>query len=239
MVKTIVFFIFLWVSIIAAVPVGLIALFVRLIGLRYHAARFLQRFGMYWARLVIRSIGCTLSVDGLEHIPLKGPVCFVGNHPGDFDIILMMAYIDRPFGFTAKKEALFFPLINIWVWMLGGVFIDRKHVGKARKAIQAGAERIRKGSSMIIFPEGTRSRGKGLLPFRAGAFKLATLADAPIIPVSIKGSEKVWESENKIQSASVSISFGRPVPSAGLSPDEKRRLPDKIRETIAETLNRL
>lgn len=239
MVKTFVFFIFLWVSIIVAVPIGLIALFIRLIGLRYFAARFLQRFGMYWARLIIRSIDCTVSVEGLENIPLKGPVCFVGNHPGDFDIILMMAYIDRPFGFTAKKEAMFFPLINIWVWLLGGVFIDRKHVGKARKAIESGAERIRKGGSMIIFPEGTRSRGKGLLPFRAGAFKLATLADAPIVPITIKGSEKVWESENKIQSAAVSIVFGAPLPSAGLSKEEKRKLSEAVRSSIDETFQRL
>jgi 1-acyl-sn-glycerol-3-phosphate acyltransferase len=85
---------------------------------------------------------------------------------------------------------------------------------------------------MIIFPEGTRNRGKGFLPFRPGAFKLATMADAPILPVSITGSHKVWEESLRIRGAAVRVVFGTPIPTAGLKGDERRALVDRTREAI-------
>lgn len=236
MVKTVLVFFFLWLSIILALPVGLLALALRLLGLRYAAARLLQRFGRLWARAMLAGMGCRVTVTGAENIPRSGGVCFIGNHPGDVDPILAMAYIDRPFGFTAKKEALFYPVINIWVWLLGGVFIDRKNVGSARRAIEAGARRIRAGGAMIIFPEGTRNRGKAMLPFRGGAFKLATLAEAPIVPLTIIGSNAVYEDEGRIRGAQIALKFWEAVPTAGLDADARRALPEQVRAKIAEGL---
>lgn len=232
MLKTIVFFIFMWGTVMLALPFGIIALALRLIGLKAASDRFMQRVGLIWARLVMAATGSTLEAHGLENIPLTGGVCFVGNHPGDFDILITLALIDRPFGFTAKKEALFFPFIGLYVWLLGGVFIDRKSARNALKAIETGAERIRKGGAMIIFPEGTRNRGKGFLPFRPGAFKLATMADSPIVPVSITGSHKVWEEYLRIRGAAVRVVFGEPIPTAGLKGDERRALVDRTRAAI-------
>jgi 1-acyl-sn-glycerol-3-phosphate acyltransferase len=232
MLKTIVFFTFLWITIVLVLPLGIIAVALRLIGLRGAADRFMQRVGRFWARLVIAATGSTLEAHGLENIPLSGSVCFVGNHPGDFDILIALALIDRPFGFTAKKEALFFPFIGLYVWLLGGVFIDRKSARNALKAIEVGAERIRKGGAMIIFPEGTRNRGKTFLPFRPGAFKLATMADSPIVPVSITGSHKVWEEYLRIRGAAVRVVFGVSIPTAGLKGDERRSLVQHTREAI-------
>jgi 1-acyl-sn-glycerol-3-phosphate acyltransferase len=232
MLKTVLFFIFMWVTIVLVLPLGIIAVALRLIGLRKAADRLMQRVGLVWARLVMAATGSTLEAHGLENIPLTGSVCFVGNHPGDFDILITLALIDRPFGFTAKKEALFFPFIGLYVWLLGGVFIDRKSAHKALKSIETGAERIRKGGAMIIFPEGTRNRGKGFLPFRPGAFKLATMADSPIVPVSITGSHKVWEEHMRIRGAAVRVVFGEPIPTAGLKGDERRALVDRTRAAI-------
>ena len=126
-------------------PFGIVALALRLVGLKAASDRFMQRVGLVWARLVMAATGSTLEAQGLENIPPTGGVCFVGNHPGDFDILIALALIDRPFGFTAKKEALFFPFIGLYVWLLGGVFIDRKSARNALKSIEVGAERIRKG----------------------------------------------------------------------------------------------
>jgi 1-acyl-sn-glycerol-3-phosphate acyltransferase len=236
LLKTIVFFICLWISIVLAVPPGLVALALRLVGLKPASLRLMQKIAHYWARLVIALTGSTIEAHGIENIPRTGGVCFVGNHPGDFDILIALALIDRPFGFTAKKEALFFPFIGLFVWLLGGVFIDRKSARKALTAIEAGADRIRAGGAMIIFPEGTRNRGKGLLPFRAGAFKLATMADAPIVPVSITGSWKVWEESKRIRAAAVSVVFGTPIVTAGLQGDERRALSERTRDAIAAGL---
>jgi len=239
MLKTIIYFTFFWVSFVLATPVGLLALLARLLGFRSFTHRFLQKFARYWASILMFLTGATLDAKGLENIPKEGGVCFVGNHPGDFDILIAIVLIDRPFGFTAKKEALYFPFVGLWVWLLGGVFIDRKSARKGFKAIKEGAETIEKGGAMIIFPEGTRSRGKGVLPFRAGAFKLATMAGAPIVPLSIRGSEGVWESSKRIRAAKVQIVFGKPIPTSHLDPDQRRELPDLVRNAIVGALDAL
>jgi 1-acyl-sn-glycerol-3-phosphate acyltransferase len=234
--RTLFFFILLWGSFVVVMPVGILGFLLSILGPRAWTSRMLHVFVVHWSRMLVAATGATVTVRGREKIPPSGGVCFIGNHPGDFDVLLALSLIDRPFGFTAKKEALFIPFINIWIWLLGGVFIDRKNVGKARRAIEAGARRIRSGGAMIIFPEGTRNRGQGMLPFRAGAFKLATLADAVILPLSITGSYGVWEATKTIRPVPVGIVFGDPIPTAGLSADERRLLPDRVRRVIEQGL---
>ncbi|GAB1484369.1 lysophospholipid acyltransferase family protein [Treponema sp.] len=237
MLKTIIYFTFFWISFVLALPIGLVALLLRLLGLKQLIARPLQKFARLWASILMFLTGSQLEVKGLENIPSEGGVCFVGNHPGDFDILIAIVLIDRPFGFTAKKEALYFPFVGLWVWLLGGVFIDRKSARKGFLAIKEGASAIEKGGAMIIFPEGTRNRGKGLLPFRAGAFKLATMAQSPIVPLSIVGSHEVWETTKRIKAAKVKISFGPPIPTSHLSPEQRRALPDLTRKVIQDMLD--
>ncbi len=234
MLRTILFFSGLWLSLFLAIPIGLFCFLFWLIGLGKTAAFIMWVVGRYWAKAAIAATGSRLLVSGLEAIPKNEGVCFVGNHPGDFDLLVALATIPRPFGFTAKKEVLFMPMIGFWVWILGGVLIDRKNTGKAYKAIVAGAERIRLGGAMIIFPEGTRSRGDCLLPFRAGAMKLATLSDAPIVPVAIRGSWRVWEERSRIGPADVIVRYGEAMPTKGLSSEKKRALAETVRSRIAE-----
>jgi 1-acyl-sn-glycerol-3-phosphate acyltransferase len=236
MLKTTLFFILFICTLLLAFPIGILAGALRLLGLRSASTRFFQKVGFIWARVMIAVTGSSLTAVGLENIPPSGGVCIVGNHPGIFDILIALALIDRPFGFTAKKEAASYPFIGLYVWLLGGVFIDRKSPRKARKAIQTGVERIRKGWAMIIFPEGTRNRGHGMLPFRPGAFKLATMAEAPIVPLSITGSHEVWEASKRVKAASVRARFGAPIPTSGLQGDERRALSDRVREAISAGL---
>jgi 1-acyl-sn-glycerol-3-phosphate acyltransferase len=236
MMRTILFFTYLWLSLAASFPLAVLVLVLRLVGLGRLAARPVQAFARLWASSVLAVIGVRLSAEGLERIPRNAGVCFVGNHQGDLDTIIALALIDRPFGFTAKKEAMFFPFLGLWVALLGGVFIDRKSARKAAAAIRKGAASIGSGRSMIIFPEGTRSRGPRMLDFRPGAFKLATLSDAPIVPVTIDGSYAVWEAENRIRPGSVRVVFHEPVPTAGLGPEERRALSARVRGIIASAL---
>ena len=77
---------------------------------------------------------------------------------------------------------------------------------------------------MIIFPEGTRNRGNGFLPFRPGAFKLATMADSPSSRYPLREATKVWEEHLRIRGASVKVVFGRPISTAGLKGDDRRAL---------------
>jgi 1-acyl-sn-glycerol-3-phosphate acyltransferase len=193
-----------------------------------------------WARLLITLSGCKVTVRGRENIPLEGGMCFVSNHGSIFDILLILAYAGRPFGFIAKKELSYIPLLNMWIALLGGFFIDRKNVRKALRTIDKGIGRIRSGGAMIIFPEGHRSRGQGLLPFHPGSLKLATQAEAPIIPVAMAGSYDVFEKNYRLNSVPVGLSFGAPVPTAGLPPeDRKQRLADRMQSLIESMLGEM
>ncbi|MHB9295169.1 putative 1-acyl-sn-glycerol-3-phosphate acyltransferase [Pillotina sp. SPG140] len=198
---------------------------------------FLYRIAQWWAQIIIVCTRCPITVTGRDYIPKTGPLCFVSNHGSMFDIILMLAYAERPFGFIAKRELLLLPFINLWITMLGGIFIDRKNIRKAVKTIHQGVKHIQSGDCMLIFPEGTRSRGKGLLPFRAGALKLATQSGAVIVPVAISRSYEVFEKTYRVQVVPVRITFGEPVITAHIPLTERRQiLTEQIRNTISSLL---
>jgi 1-acyl-sn-glycerol-3-phosphate acyltransferase len=164
----------------------------------------------------------------------------VSNHCGYFDIVLILATVGRQVGFIAKKELIFVPLINFWILLIGGFFIDRTSVRKSLATIKTGAKRIQKGESILIFPEGHRSKGQGLLPFHSGSFKLATEAGAPIIPISITGTYEVFEKTGRVTAAPVRIVFGKPVLTRDIPAGDRRQaLSDQVRELIAAGLAEL
>jgi len=207
------------------------------LGLKKSMSWVAYRAAQLWAKGIIAITGCVIEVEGRAHIPLRGGVCFVSNHVGVFDIVLAMAYIGRPFGFIAKKELLFLPMFNLWIYILGGLFIDRKNIRKAIKTINSGIQKIQKGEAMLIFPEGTRSKGRGLLPFRSGSIKLATNSCAPIVPIAISGSYDVFEKTYRVHPAAVRVVFCPPVHTADMSPDDrKQKLTDQIRDKIEAAL---
>jgi 1-acyl-sn-glycerol-3-phosphate acyltransferase len=155
MVKTVLLFVYVAVSMIFLVPFGLIALIFYAIGFRKAMKQVFYRIAQGWGLAIIKVTGCKVTVTGRENIPKNGGVCFVSNHSGYFDIVLMLAYTGRMVGFVAKKEFLLVPFLNIWIFMLGGFFIDRSSLRKASQTINKGVEKIKSGHGLIIFPEGT------------------------------------------------------------------------------------
>jgi 1-acyl-sn-glycerol-3-phosphate acyltransferase len=181
------------------------------------------RLAWGWAWLLIFLTGCPLTVIGRENIPQGEGVCFVSNHQSIVDIVILLASAGRPIGFIAKKELAWIPFLDLWILLIGGLFIDRVNTRKAVRTIKTGIKRIKSGGAMIIFPEGRRSKGKGLLPFHSGSFKLATQADAPIVPVVISGSYEVFEKNYQVQVVPVTVEFCKPIYTAALPPEERRR----------------
>ena len=237
MLKTILAVIYLIFSVIILLPFGLIAGFFHLLGLRKLMSLCMYYIAKGWAWTIAKIAGCTVTVSGLENIPKKGSVCFVSNHDGYFDIVLLLLYCGRPFGFVAKKELLFLPFLNIWIYLLGGLFIDRGNIRKAVRTINKGVQRIKAGGGMLIFPEGHRSKGRGLLPFHSGSLKLATSAEAPIVPVAIEGSYEVLEKRMRVIRAPVKIAFLEPIITVNLPlEDRKQTLNDRIFSAIKEEL---
>ncbi|MDR1058502.1 MAG: 1-acyl-sn-glycerol-3-phosphate acyltransferase [Treponema sp.] len=237
LIKTIFVFAVVSLPMILIVPLGLLILILSYLGLKKLMILVVYKIARFWSLLLIRLTGCKLTVLGRENIPPKEGICFVSNHGSIFDIIILLAYAGRPIGFIAKKELALIPFLNIWVLLIGGLFIDRNTVRKAVNTIHTGVARIKAGGAMIIFPEGHRSKGQGLLPFHPGSFKLATQAGAPIVPVAISGSYEVFEKNYRIHALPVRVVFGKPVRTSELSPQERRKdLSDEVYRIIAGAL---
>jgi len=237
MIKTILIFTFVILCVVFLFPFAITSTILYFLGLRKAMTMVVYRLAQLWARITIKFAEVTVTVTGRENIPKKGGICFVSNHCGFFDIVLLVAYCGRPFGFVAKKELAWLPLFGAWIYMLGGLFIDRKSVKKAIKTINKGVKRIKRGGGMLIFPEGTRSKGRGLLPFHAGSLKLATQSDAIIVPVAIKGSYEVFEKTRRVSKCFASISFCPIIDTKTLAPEEKKQaLSDRIYNVISEKL---
>jgi len=221
------------------VPFGAAGVLLGFLGLRRPMSVYLYGICAVWGRILIKIIGCKVTVTGRENIPRDGGVCFVSNHGSAFDIALLLSYVGRLFGFVAKKELLFVPFLNFWIYILGGLFLNRKNPRKALKTINSGIAKIKKGGAMIIFPEGHRSKENKLMPFHPGSFKLATQSEAVIIPVAIKGTWEIYEKYHRVNPCPVSITFCKPVGTAGIPvEDRKQVLSDRIYNIISEELNK-
>ncbi len=233
--RTFVFFLYFWITVSVSSPIALVLWILDSAGL--HAVRpvtgTLVRF---WARSLVALLGIRVTVEGLERLPDAESLCFVSNHQGNFDIAILLAFLPRCIGFITKSQAAWFPFLNLWIFALGGVFIDREKVSKARAAMDRGIARLRSGAAMAIFPEGTRSRGPRMGEFHNGSFKLATRAGAVIVPISIQGTYRIWEETRSIRPASVSLTVGEPIPTRAMDGDERRRLPELVRVRIARGL---
>jgi 1-acyl-sn-glycerol-3-phosphate acyltransferase len=237
MILTILYFTYVIAAMIFLTPIGLVVAIFSLLGLRKPMSHVMYRIAQLWAILLIKATGCQISVIGRENIPRKGGVCFVSNHGSIFDIVLLLAYAGRPFGFVAKKELVLIPFLNIWIYILGGLFLDRTNARNAIRTIRTGVEKIRAGGGMIIFPEGHRSRGQGLLPFHPGSLKLATQAEALIVPVALKGTYDAFERQYRVRPVPIKVNFGKPISTAEIpSADRKQILCDRIYGVIREAL---
>jgi len=237
MIRTVLVFCYLGFTVPFLFPFGIIAIFLYFLGLRRPMTYAIYGIALGWSRIFIKIIGCKVTVSGVENIPKKGGVCFVSNHCGYFDIVLLFAYCGRPIGFVAKKELMFIPFLNMWIYMIGGLYIDRSSPRKAVRTINRGVQKIKSGGGLIIFPEGHRSRGRGLLPFHPGSLKLATMAEAPIVPVALEGSYDAFEKTYRVSGASVKVTFCEPIDTASLPVgDRKLVLSDRIYAVIKEKL---
>ncbi len=189
-----------------------------------------------WARYVVGLPGGTVEVRGEENVPTDTAVVFVGNHQGNFDIPILLGYLAKQKAFISKIEVLKVPLLNQWMKLMQCTFMDRKSPRQSVKAMAEAVESVKKGYSLVIFPEGTRSRGKPVGEFKAGSFKLAIKAGVPVVPVTIDGSWRLFEETGKMKKGHVTVTVHPPIPTANLSKEELETLSDRVRESIVSSL---
>jgi 1-acyl-sn-glycerol-3-phosphate acyltransferase len=188
----------------------------------------------FWSLWCLRVARIRLAVSGLGQVPADGPVIYMGNHQGNFDIHALTMAIPRLFSWIAKEELFRVPVFGKAMRRAGYIPLDRSGGRKALKSMRLAAERIAAGASVVIFPEGTRTQDGSLLPFKRGAFMLAAKAGVPIVPFTINGSREI-NPRNRIElnPGTISISFASPIETAGVSEGE---LMERVREAIAAKL---
>lgn len=188
------------------------------------------------SKSIIEKSKSTLKVTGLELIPDQ-PVLFVANHQGLFDILLLLGYLERPVGFIAKEEIKKIPIVNKWMIEMKCVFIDRSNRRAAIKVIDDGIELLNSGQSMVIFPEGTRGKGREINPFKSGSLRLATRSGVPIVPVTIDGTYQAYEKNNrKIKASDLILTVSEPIYPEQYENMKHNQLALEIEQVIAEQM---
>jgi 1-acyl-sn-glycerol-3-phosphate acyltransferase len=190
-----------------------------------------------WSRVILGVPGVKLEVK--VHTPLEPgrPYVFMPNHASMVDIWAVFVAIPASFRFIAKKQLARIPLFG-WAMAAGRfIFIDRQNAASARRTMGEAARRIRSGQSVVIFPEGTRTRDGRLGPFKKGGFHLAMDSGAEIVPVAIKGSREVMpRGAALIRAGTVTLEVGAPIPTTGLTSSDREALIQKVRSRVAEML---
>ncbi len=149
-----------------------------------------------YIRFTAWTFGIRRRLEGWEDLPEPfragaQPAVFIGNHASLFDPPLLISTLPCHPVFVAKRELAWVPFLGWVIWLAGFIFIDRGNRSKALASLHAAARRIHDGQSIAAFPEGTRSTGGGLLPFKKGVFNLALEAGVPLVPFAIRGGAAV------------------------------------------------
>lgn len=158
-------------------------------GLLDRSGRWAHRIARLWGRGLLAILGVRTSVSGLEHIP-EGPAVYAANHSSMLDIPIAFAALPLDFRFLHKRSLHLLPLVGWYLFLAGHVAIDRARPFRAHKSLEAAVQRIRGGTSLAVFPEGTRGQGQ-LRRFKRGSIVLALAAGVPLVPVSLAGVERV------------------------------------------------
>lgn len=186
-------------------------------------------------RFILFLSGVKTTVIGLENVPRDEPVLFVGNHRGFYDIIVSYVLMSRPTGYIAKKEINKVPIIRLWMRNLYCLFLDRDNMKEGLKTILQGADYIKEGKSIVIFPEGTRNTGEGIAMFHTGSFKIAEKAGCKIVPMVQNHTDEVFEKHIPwICRTHTVIEFGKPVDMASLSKEERKLVAKNMYNSMVE-----
>ncbi len=190
-----------------------------------------------WASGITKKFPMEIKVIGKENIPKEDGLVFISNHQGYADIIVMFIALEgKQIGFIAKDTLEKVPFIGKWVLIIRGLFIKRGNAKEALKSISEGSKLVNKGYNLVIFPEGTRSKGPDMAHFKAGSFKLATKAKAPIVPITINGSYNAFEAYGYAKPATIEIVIHPKVETQGLDRKELAELDNVVEDIIRSKL---
>jgi 1-acyl-sn-glycerol-3-phosphate acyltransferase len=220
--------------IVLTILFSLIAILVALVdssGNRSHQAASL------WATLILILSGVRVRVTNLNLLTPGRPYILAANHRSAFDIFALLSKIKIQFRWLAKESLFKVPVFGWAMKRAGYIPIDRSNAKKAYQSLIQAAEKIKAGTSILIFPEGTRQDAVTLGEFKSGGFHLALKSRQPIVPVSIRGSGQILPKNGFwIQPGTIRITVGDPIPTEGYTSKNMNELMEKVREGIVRNL---
>lgn len=198
--------------------------------------RFVDAMIRFWARLVLITSGVKVTVEGKKNIDPATPYVFISNHQSTMDIPVCVASIPSSLRMLAKKELFRVPIFG-WAIRVGGfIKIDRENREKAIDSLNHAAERLKKEDiSPLVYAEGTRSPDGKIHPFKKGGFVLAINSGRQIVPVTIKGTNKIMPKNSyTIFSGHVHLHIGKPIDTSEFDFSSRDDLVKKVQNTIEE-----
>jgi 1-acyl-sn-glycerol-3-phosphate acyltransferase len=198
-----------------------------------------QQFPRFWARAILWFAGISVRVEGRERLDPRAIYIFAGNHQSQFDIPVLQGFLGFDFRWLAKKELFQVPVWGSAMRRGGYIPVDRGQGRAAFKSLDEAAGRIAGGTSVVIFPEGTRSPDGRLMPFKAGAMMLAIKAGVPVVPFGISGTYEILPKGRLLaqKSGTVTIRIGEPIGTAGYAIKQKQELAERLQREVAELVS--
>jgi 1-acyl-sn-glycerol-3-phosphate acyltransferase len=196
----------------------------------------LYRAAMKAVRFVLRLVGVRVRVEGIENIP-QGVCIFAANHISSIDPLTFIPVIPRRVAILVKKELFRIPILSRAMRLSQFVAVDRADREAAASSVDVAVERLKRGLSLAVYPEGTRSPDGRLRPFKRGTFAMAIAAGVPIVPVSIVGAQRLMQKGSwKIRAGEAVIRFGPAVDASEYTPDRRNELLVRVESLVAAGL---
>jgi 1-acyl-sn-glycerol-3-phosphate acyltransferase len=188
-----------------------------------------------WSPILIMTGGAKVVVMGQENVDPNRPTIYVSNHQSTLDIPIHFVTVPVNFRYVAKHQLKYVPMIGWYLWMAGHIFVNRGRRDKAITSLNAAAQKIRNGTSVFLYPEGTRSDDGSVLPFKKGPFALALKSRVPVVPITIEGSGTVMPKNSwNIKPGPVYVKIGKPIDTTGFAEDDREGLARAVRDVIIQ-----
>jgi 1-acyl-sn-glycerol-3-phosphate acyltransferase len=220
-------------------PLAALALIGAALRVRDRPGGLFDRLPHIWARAILRASGVRIRLHDAARMLTGEPRVYVSNHVSWYDVFTLASVLPR-YKFVAKAELAQIPIFGPGARAVGTVFIERENRKRAFASYQEAAERIRAGTPVVVYPEGTRGKTYALRPFKKGPFVLAITAGVPIVPTIVHGSMDVMPRGSwRVRPGNVDVHFLEPIETAGLGYGDRERLMQLVWERMAGALHEL
>lgn len=149
--------------------------------------------GVVWAKIVCYLALCPYKVKGREKLDPRTSYVFVANHQGAFDIFLLYAALGQPFRWMLRKGIRKIPFVGLACDKAGHIWVDERGATGMMHTVRQALQTLRDGISIIVFPEGTRTKDGHMSRFKKGAFTLAAMLKLPVVPITIEGPYQIMK----------------------------------------------